>query len=73
MTSMHWRCPTARCWWYSADEVVPAADVVRWVERLGPAAQLVYLEGVSHFFHQRLNDLRAVVTDSLGTVVPPAQ
>ena len=57
----------------SADEVVPAAEVVRWAERAGPAVRLVYLEGVSHFFHQRLNDLRAAVTDNLAGALPPAQ
>jgi hypothetical protein len=56
-----------------ADEVVPAAEVVRWVEQLNPPARLAYLDGVSHFFHQRLNDLRTVVTDALGPAVPPAQ
>ncbi len=49
-----------------ADEVVPAALVVSWVEQLAPPPQLVYLEGVSHFFHGRLNDLRSELTAALA-------
>ena len=42
----------------AADEVVPAAQVVHWTEQLTPPPALIYLDGVSHFFHGRLNDLR---------------
>ncbi len=42
----------------AADEVVPAAQVVHWTEQLTPSPALIYLDGVSHFFHGRLNDLR---------------
>jgi hypothetical protein len=49
-----------------ADEVVPATQVLNWVERLTPPPQLVYLEGVSHFFHGRLNDLRSELTAALA-------
>ncbi len=41
-----------------ADEVVPAAQVRSWVEQLASSPRLIYLEGVSHFFHGRLNELR---------------
>lgn len=53
-----------------ADEVVPAAQVQRWVDRLGTAAQFVPMDGVSHFFHQRLNDLRDALTQSLKPHLP---
>lgn len=49
----------------AADEVVPAAQVVRWVGQLTPPPALVYLEGVSHFFHGRLNDLRSALQGAL--------
>lgn len=48
-----------------ADEVVPPGQVQRWVGGLGGAVQFVPMDGVSHFFHQRLNDLRNVLTQSL--------
>ncbi len=53
-----------------ADEVVPAEQVQRWVGGLGAAAQFVPMDGVSHFFHQRLNDLRSVLTQSLKSQLP---
>lgn len=52
----------------SADEVVPAGGVLRWAEQLTPSAQMIYLEGASHFFHGRLNDLRS----GLMTALPRA-
>ena len=54
----------------SADEVVPAEQVQRWVNGLGAAAQFIYMDGVSHFFHQRLNDLRSALTQSLTSQLP---
>ena len=48
-----------------ADEVVPAEQVQRWANGLGGAAQFIPMDGVSHFFHQRLNDLRAALRQSL--------
>ena len=50
----------------SADEVVPAAQVLSWVESLAPPPELIYLEGVSHFFHGRLNDLRNELVTALA-------
>jgi alpha/beta superfamily hydrolase len=49
-----------------ADEVVPAAQVRDWVGLLAPPPRLIYLEGVSHFFHARLNDLRTQLTAALA-------
>jgi hypothetical protein len=54
--------PTPRCPWLlvqgTADEVVPTDTVLAWAHRQTPAPQLAILEGASHFFHGRLNDLR---------------
>jgi len=49
-----------------ADEVVPAAKVLQWVEQLAPRPRLIYLEGVSHFFHARLNELRDALKGALA-------
>jgi alpha/beta superfamily hydrolase len=40
------------------DEVVPAAQVLDWVDALPQRPRLTLLEGTGHFFHRRLNDLR---------------
>lgn len=62
--------PPPNCPWIlvqgSADEVVPAAEVLAWRERLAPRPQLIYMEQAGHFFHQRLNDLRDELTAALG-------
>jgi len=44
-----------------ADEVVPVDTVHRWLSTLKRPPETVILPGVGHFFHQRLNDLRAVL------------
>ncbi len=46
------------------DEVVPADTVVRWAESLPSQPKLVIVEGASHFFHGRLNDLKQVILDT---------
>ena len=53
-----------------ADEVVPAEQVQRWADGLGGAAQFVPIDGVSHFFHQRLNELRDALTQLLKPQLP---
>ncbi len=53
-----------------ADEVVSAQAVRDWAQRQRPAPELVTLEGVDHFFHRRLNDLRQVVVSRLSAHVP---
>jgi len=45
----------------SADEVVDPAAVMAWSRALRPAPRLVVLEGVDHFFHGRLQDLKDAV------------
>lgn len=58
-----------RCPWLivqgDADEVVPAGEVIDWVDGLEPGPELVVLPGVEHFFHGRLTLLRETVTDWL--------
>ncbi len=46
------------------DEVVPADTVVRWAESLPSQPKLTIVEGASHFFHGRLNDLKQVILDT---------
>ncbi len=56
------------------DELVDAADIQRWAESLPAPPRLVLLNGVEHFFHGRLNDLRQVVVSWLEEVAaPPAR
>ncbi len=45
------------------DELVDVADIQRWVATLPVPPELVMLQGVQHFFHGRMNDLRQVVLD----------
>jgi alpha/beta superfamily hydrolase len=46
----------------TADEVVAAEDVQNWAQARHPAARLVLLPGVGHFFHGRLTLLRETLT-----------
>ncbi|MBA3564444.1 MAG: alpha/beta hydrolase [Gammaproteobacteria bacterium] len=48
------------------DEVVDCEAVVAWVNELAPGPRLVVLEGVSHFFHGRLTELKETLVDILG-------
>jgi len=52
------------------DEIVPATEVATWVQTHNPSPELVMLRGVNHFFHQRLNDLRATLVESLTPHLP---
>jgi uncharacterized protein len=58
-----------RCPWLlvqgDRDELVDAGEIQRWVATLASPPQLALLAGVDHFFHGRLNELRAVVLDWL--------
>jgi hypothetical protein len=54
----------------SADEVVPAAQVLSWARGLRPAPEVLELAGAGHFFHQRLNDLRNAVIERLRARLP---
>lgn len=49
------------------DELVEAADIQQWVQSLTVQPRLVLLDGVEHFFHGRLNDLRTTVVSWLGS------
>lgn len=66
-----------RCPWLvvqgSDDELVPASGVVAWARSLQPAAQIVVLEGASHFFHGRLRELQEAVAAFTAAGAPPAQ
>jgi alpha/beta superfamily hydrolase len=57
--------PMPACPWLivqgDADEVIPPQEVIAWARALKPAPDLVVLEGVGHFFHGRLNELRAAI------------
>lgn len=59
-----------RCPWLivqgDADELVDAADVQQWAQALPEAPRVAVLNGVEHFFHGRLNDLRHVVVSWLA-------
>jgi uncharacterized protein len=45
-----------------ADELVDVDDTIAWVNGLEPGPELLVLEGVDHFFHGRLNELRGAAT-----------
>jgi uncharacterized protein len=49
----------------TADEVIDAAATQRWVATLPQPPRLVMLEGVSHFFHGHLTQLKDVVVQWL--------
>ena len=44
-----------------ADDVVPPDEVLDWARGLSSPPRLAVLPGAGHFFHGRLNDLRAAV------------
>ena len=50
-----------------ADEIVPAEDVIQWVNSLAPGPELVLLAGVGHFFHGHLVELRETLVTNLST------
>ena len=58
-----------RCPWLlvqgDRDELVDANEIQRWVATLAHPPRLALLPGVEHFFHGRLNELRAVVLEWL--------
>lgn len=49
-----------------ADEIVPAAEVDAWSAQLRRPPQLIRMPDVGHFFHGRLNDLKAELERVLG-------
>lgn len=54
----------------TADELVPYKAVLRWAGRLCPAPEAVYLDGVDHYFHGRLNALHTLLIERI-TAHPP--
>jgi alpha/beta superfamily hydrolase len=71
------RLQLADCPWLlvqgDADDVVPVELVRHWLARIDSAPHAVFLPGVGHFFHQRLNELRAVVREFLSSHLPRQQ
>jgi alpha/beta superfamily hydrolase len=63
--------PPPDCPWLivqgDADEVVPPQAVLEWARTLIPAPTLRLLPGAGHFFHGRINELREVVLDFMGS------
>ena len=56
----------------SDDDVVPAQEIRALVARVRPVPTYIELAGAGHFFHGRLNDLRARITTALAPHRPPA-
>jgi alpha/beta superfamily hydrolase len=48
-----------------ADEVVDPQAVIAWASALSPPPRVRVLQGVSHFFHGRLQELRDAVVDAI--------
>ena len=59
-----------RCPWLGVqgdqDELVDHREVAAWMAALAPQARLVLLPGAEHFFHGRLHELKAAVTEFLS-------
>ena len=53
-----------------ADELVDCDRVLEWVNQMQPGPQVSVLNGVDHFFHGRLVELRDIVTDFLVSQQP---
>jgi hypothetical protein len=73
--------PEPACPWLivqgDADDVVPAAMVLKWARTLKPPPDLSVLAGAGHFFHGRINELRDAVVEFMQRVaaaaIPPQQ
>lgn len=50
------------------DEIVPCAEVERWVRSQAQSPQLVCLSAADHFFHGQLNILRSELAAVLGAI-----
>ena len=44
-----------------ADELVPAEEILDWLNEVPPGPELVVIPGASHFFHGQLTELRELV------------
>ncbi len=49
-----------------ADDLVPARQVLEWAAALNPPPTVTLLPGAGHFFHGRINELRAAVLGYMG-------
>lgn len=62
--------PIISCPWIivqgEADEVVPATEVLAWIETLDPKPIFVPFPGVGHFFHGSLMELRTALLQILA-------
>jgi alpha/beta superfamily hydrolase len=54
------------------DEIVPSEEVLTWAGQLRHPPRLITLSGGDHFFHGRLNELRAGLIEHLADHVPEA-
>ncbi|MBI3898802.1 MAG: alpha/beta fold hydrolase [Gammaproteobacteria bacterium] len=48
------------------DDITPAADLKKWIDRLESKPTVREFPEVGHFFHGRLNDLRVAVQEEIG-------
>jgi uncharacterized protein len=53
-----------------ADEIIPPDEILTWCAALTPAPDVRVFPGVGHFFHGRLNELRAALKEALAPHVP---
>jgi hypothetical protein len=53
-----------------ADEIVSAADVVSWAQRLDPPPALETISGIGHFFHGALDTIGDAADSFLGQLGP---
>jgi alpha/beta superfamily hydrolase len=53
-----------------ADEVVSAAAVFEWAEKLAPPPTIVRMPDTGHFFHRRLIDLRGAIRNGVKKNLP---
>jgi alpha/beta superfamily hydrolase len=49
------------------DELVDLDETLEWMNALAPGPELLVLRGAEHFFHGRLNDVRAAVMEFIET------
>ena len=47
------------------DELVDVEEVVEWINAMPPGPELVVIDGVDHFFHGRLAELKETLVNLL--------
>ncbi len=59
-----------RCPWLllmgTADEIVPFDQVIEWIDNLTMPPRTIYFDGVGHFFHSQLVNLRQTLINELS-------